>query len=101
MYGQPPAMPGKKKPMPFAAKKPAMLADGDMGSPADMEAPSDTPPDDEQGEAAGMDMINSKLDKIMAALGIEDEGAEGDMPEGAEGEPPAMPGMGMPGGGAR
>ena len=85
--------------MPFVKKPP--MADGDMSAPSDMDMPDAPPPNDEQGEAAGMDMINSKLDKIMAALGIEDEGAEGDMPEGAEGEPPAMPGMGMPGGGAR
>jgi hypothetical protein len=80
--------------MPKPGMRPNLMADGDLGSPADMDTPS--PEEDPTAGKATLDSISGKLDKIMMALGIPDDddedpnaGPPGDMPGGAN--PEMMP----------
>ena len=75
MYGAP--APAKKKPMIMPKK---MAADGDMSSPADMDAAPPAPDDSGGDSDVTLQTIDDKLTKIMMALGIPDDDDSGAPP---------------------
>ncbi len=92
MYGATKPKPGMKPGM-KPGGSPRMMAEGDLGAPADMEAPpAGGPEDDEAGETATLQSISDKLDAIMEALQIPMPG------EGDESGAPPPGGPGGPGG---